>query len=285
MALLVFLAFMGIIINQYVPAWMLDNERSHMNESLDQFGELKGKVDSMISQQRVTGDSSINMYAPMTMGASGVPIFATPTVGLLTYSPQGMAASGINVRFNYTAAGSGGSFIVPVNVDGGGKVELYVPNRYYVQQWVAYENGAIILKQEDGQSIRAYPNLDLTKENNTLNIAFTQVDLIGSLQSLTGADTVGFSLDLIYIDAQKYNIGVNGNTLSMRFNTTCGEAWYKYFDQKCRSVGLVPGTDYVLTTPTDVAGTYELTTFTLTLKNCNELSYNRAYVSMTMLTS
>jgi hypothetical protein len=28
-----------------------------------------------------------------------------------------------------------------------------------------------------------------------------------------------------------------------------------------------------------------LTTFTMTLKNCNELYYNRAYVSMTMLTS
>jgi hypothetical protein len=286
MALLVFLAFMALIVNSYVPAWMLDNERSHMNESIDQFGELKGKVDSMISQQLVTGDSSINMYAPMTMGASGVPIFASPTAGLLTYNPQGMGASGLNVQFNYTGSGTGSSFTVPVNIDGGGKVELYAPNRYYVQQWLGYENGAIILKQEDGQSIRAYPNLDISKDNNTLNIAFTQVDLIGNAQSLTGSDTVGFSLDLIYIDSQKYSIGTGGKTFSLRFNTTYGDAWYQYFDQLCRTEGLTNNTDYVLTAPVAVDGsTNGLTTFTMTLKNCNELYYNRAYVSMTMLTS
>lgn len=285
MALLVFLAFMALIVNSYVPAWMLDNERAHMNESVDQFGQLKGKVDSMISQQLVTGDSSINMYAPMTMGASGVPIFASPTAGLLTYSPQGIGSSGLNVRFNYTGSGTGPSFTVPVNIDGGGKVELYAPNRYYVQQWLGYENGAIILRQEDGQSIRAYPNLDINKDNNSLNIAFTQIDLIGNAQSLTGADTVGFSLDLIYIDSQKYSIGTGEKTFSLRFNTTYGDAWYSYFVQLCRSEGLVNNTDYVLTAPTTVSGsTNGLTTFTLTLKNCNELYYNRAYVSMTMLT-
>lgn len=287
MALLVFLAFMALIVNSYVPAWMLDNERSHMNVSVDQFGQLKGKVDSMISQQLVTGDSSIKMYAPMTMGASGVPIFASPTAGLLTYNPQGMGSSGLNVRFNYTGSGPGGQrFVVPVDVDGGGKVELYAPNRYYVQQWLAYENGAIILRQEDGQSIRAYPNLDISKDNHTLNVAFTQVDLIGNAQSLTGSDTVGFSLDLIYIDSQKYSIGAENGTFCLRFNTTYGNAWYGYFSQLCRSNGLVNDTDYVLTAPTPVAGsTNGLTTLTLTLKNCNELYYNRAYVSMTMLTS
>jgi hypothetical protein len=286
MALLVFLAFMALIVNSYVPAWMLDNERSHMNESIDQFGELKGKIDSMISQQLVTGDTSINMYAPMTMGASGVPILASPTAGLLTYSPEGLGSSGLNVRFNYTASGTGSSFTVPVNIDGGGKVELYAPNRYYVQQWIAYENGAIILKQEDGQSIRAYPNLDISKDNNTLNVAFTQIDLIGSTQSLTGSDTVGFSIDLIYIDSQKYSIGTGDKTFRLSFNTTYGDAWYRYFDQLCRSQGLINNTDYVLTSPVAVDGsTNGLTTFSLVLKNCNELSYNRAYVSMTMLTS
>lgn len=287
MALLVFLAFMALITNSYVPAWMLDNERSHMNEVVDQFGEMKGKVDSMISQQRVTGDSSMNMYAPMTMGAAGVPLFATPTVGLLTYSPQGSNPSGLNIQFNYSATGGpSGTYVVPVDVDGGGKVELYAPNRYYVQQWLGYENGAIILKQEDGQSIRAYPNLDFAKDNNTINIAFTQIDIIGNNQSLTGSDTVGFSMDLIYTDAQEYSIGVGGRTFSLTFTTTYGSAWYKYFDQKCKAQGLVNGTDYTLTTPAQVTGAETgLTTLSLTLKNCNELTYNRAYVSMTMLTS
>lgn len=281
MALLVFLAFMAMIVNSYVPAWMLDNEHAHMNETMDQFGEMKGKVDSMITQQMVAGDSSLKMYAPITMGSDGVPLFATSTASLLTYSPQGSDASSIKVQFNYTA----GTAIIPVNIDGGGKAELYAPNRYYVQQWIAYENGAIILKQEDGQSVRGAPNLDITKNNKTLDIEFTQVDMIGSTQSMTGADTVGFSIDLVYVDSQNYNISAEGGTFSLRFNTTYGEAWYKYLSQYCESQGLTNNTDYVLTEPVSAGSTDGLTTFTLTLKHCNTLQYNRAYVDMSLMTS
>ncbi len=286
MALLVFLAFMALIVNSYVPAWMLDNEHAHMNLCMDQFGDMKGKIDSMILQQRVTGDPSIKMYAPMTLGSAGVPLLATPTASLLTYNSQGGGSSSINVRFNYTPAISGGSGSISANIDGGGKVELYAPNRYYVQQWLAYENGALILKQEDGQSMRAPPNLDIVKNNGTLNIAFTQVDLMGNSQSLTSADAVGFSLDLLYLDVQTYNIATGDRTFCLKFNTTYGEAWYRYLAQYCQSEGLTNNTDYVLTAPVPVVGsTNGLTTFSLTLKNCGTLNYNRAYVSMTLLTS
>ena len=64
MALLVFIAFMALITNSYVPAWMMDNERAHMNQVTDQFGELKGKVDSMVVQWTIRGGLSSNMYAP-----------------------------------------------------------------------------------------------------------------------------------------------------------------------------------------------------------------------------
>jgi hypothetical protein len=277
MALLVFLAFMALITNNYVPAWMLDNERSHMNQSIDQFGELKGKVDGMINQQRVTGDNSMKMYAPITMGAQGVPLFASPTIGLLNYVPQGSNMTGVHVQFSYVSTTS----TIPVDVVGGGKVELYVPNRYYVQQWVGYENGAIIVKQEVGQTIRAYPNLDIAKEGNRINVAFTEVDLIGINQSRTGSDSVGFSLDLIYIDAQTYTAG-GDLKWHLTVTTTYGEAWSSYFNETLAKAGLVPSTDYTLLTTALPNGT---SIIDLSLNNCGQLTYNRAYVSMTLLTS
>ncbi len=277
MALLVFLAFMAMITNSYVPAWMLDNERSHMNQAIDQFGDLKGKVDGMINQQRVTGDNSMKMYAPMTMGAQGVPLFAAPTVGLLSYMPQGSNATGIHVWFSYTTSTS----TIPVDVTGGGKVELYVPNRYYVQQWIGYENGAIIVKQEDGQAIRAFPNLDISKIGNSINVAFTEVDLIGTNQSLTGSDSVGFSLDLVYIDAQTYTVGGDFKW-HLTTTTTYGEAWWKYFNETMAEANLIPSTDYTLLMTALPNGA---SIIDLTLNNCGQMNYNRAYVSMTLLTS
>lgn len=279
MALLVFLAFMAMITNNYVPAWMLDNERSHMNQSIDQFGELKGKVDSMINQQRVTGDNSMKMYAPVTMGAQGVPLFASPTVGMLSYMSQGSNNTGVHVWFSYATTNTS----ILVDVTGGGKVELYVPNRYYVQQWIGYENGAIIVKQEAGQAIRAYPNLDISKNGDRINVAFTEVDLIGARQSLTGSDSVGFSLDLIYIDAQTYTAGAD-RTWNLAINTTYGAAWGKYFNETMADAGLLQNTDYdlMMTAPSYDGGA---STIVLTLKNCGQLTYNRAFVSMTLLTS
>src|SRR4030067_63250 len=45
MALLVFLTFLSLIVNQYVPVWMKDTEASHMSGAFGQLGTFKGSVD------------------------------------------------------------------------------------------------------------------------------------------------------------------------------------------------------------------------------------------------
>src|SRR4030067_2868702 len=45
MALLVFLTFLSLITNQYVPVWMKDSEAGHMGEALGQIGEFKSDID------------------------------------------------------------------------------------------------------------------------------------------------------------------------------------------------------------------------------------------------
>jgi len=171
-----------------------------------------------------------------------------------------------------------------VDVSGGGKIELYAPNRYYVQQWIAYENGAIIIKQQDGQAMSAFYNLDISKNAASINVGFTEVDIIGTNQSLTGSETVGFSLDLLYIDAQTYTVAGDG-TWKLTMNTTYGAAWWRYFNDTLTAAGLVSGTDYVLTPTLPVVATDDVVQISLTLNNCGTVAYNRAYVSMTMLTS
>ncbi len=283
MALLVFLTVLTMITNSYVPAWMNDNERDHQNEVIDQFGDLKSDVDSMIVEQEVTGDNSVNMYAPIALGASGVPIFATPTTGFLTYLPEGSGQSSVHVWFTYNTTNNAK---ISVSNYGGGKVELYSPDRYYVQQYVAYENGAILVNQPDGSTIRAFPDLTLTRANGINNVEFTQINLLGSNSTISGTDSVGMNINLNYVDSQSYSLGGSSWSISVNstyWNPSTGvSAWYTYLQSACINAGL-SSSQYTLTgsqtTPT--SGVYQVT---LTIKNVGELNYNIGYVSMAIST-
>jgi hypothetical protein len=279
MALLVFLAFLGLFTNTYIPIWMLDNERGHMNEVMNEFGEFKSRIDALVVNHQTTGSSSITMYTPFTMGAEGVPVFASPTIGQMSYEPSGTSnETGIEVDFSYDS----GTGTVEVNNSGGGKMELYAPNRYYVQQWVAYENGAIFIKQVDGQSIRAYPSINVQKmSEGQVNLSLTQIDLIGLNSTVSGTGSVGIIIQLNYLDIQYYN-SLAGE-VRVTITTLYNSSWMNYFTSICSNAGLVEGVsgNYTLT---DVQITDEIHSIEFTILDCGSLIYNRAYVTATIQT-
>jgi hypothetical protein len=278
MALLVFLAFMAMITNSYVPAWMLDNERAHMNEVIDQFGQLKGKVDSMVVEMNVKGTSVTKMYAPIALGSAGVPLFAVPTAGILRYNPMGSGTTGTQVEFNYTANSASQHMLI---TGGGGKVELEVPNRYYVQQTVAYENGAIVVKQGDNSTIRAYPGLTMyytgSDASRTVHIGYTEIDMIGTNESIAGSDAAGLNIELVNIYAQSYT--VSDGVCRISFITVYDQAWKDYIADMMVDTGI----DYTISEPYQISdGVYKID---LTVHSTNGIvvDYNRATVSMDML--
>ena len=273
MALLVFLTFLTLFTNSYVPVWMIDNERSHMNQAMDQFGGIKGKVDDLVVMAEVTGRTDLNMYGPVTLGANGIPVFASPTAGELIYSPYGVGNSTVSLTFTYSLNGK--PFIL--NDLSGGMLQLYAPNRYYVQQWVAYENGAIIVKQLDGQVIRGVPSLNVVKTTagSLLNVSWTQVALTGINSTLAGTSTAGVNIDMIYLDSQIYDNSSHGMNVTMTFKTLYGKAWYNYLSSYLSGVPLLPS-DYHVTHNTN----YD--TITLKLNNTGYFNYNKAIMQMTV---
>jgi hypothetical protein len=276
MALLVFMTFLSMFTNSYIPVWMQDNERAHMNQVINQFADLKGKIDSLIVTAQVTGSTTIRMYSPITLGAQGIPVFASPTAGLLTYSPQGKGDSGIYVRFNYSLEGAKTS----VSESGGGMVELYAPNRYYVQQWVGYENGAMIVKQQDGQVLRAWPSIEVEKIGSSINIKFTQIDFIGTNASVGGTGTVGLNLNLVYIDSQLY-IFEDGDdrNVNITFRTKYWDAWQQFLNDTCSKAGLTSPTNYVI----KIGQVNDnVKTVTLWIKNAGTMTYNRAFMDVSV---
>lgn len=275
MALLVFLAFMSLITNNYVPAWMMDNERQHMNEVIDEFGQMKSKVDSMILETEIKGTGMIKMYAPLTLGSAGVPLFATPTGSILDYIPQGGNTSGVSL--DYRQAGSSAP-LIPGQM-GGGKVAIEVPNRYYIKQTIAYENGAVIISQDDGQTMRAYPSFTVSKLTGVITVSFTEIDILGTNHSVAGSDSIGFNIEVKYLDQQIFNTPDGVCYLNM--TTAYSAAWMEYFNITMTNAGLVSGTDYVLT-KTNTADK-SIQSVSLRLNNVGTVNYYRALVSMSML--
>jgi len=276
MALLVFLTFLTLFTNSYVPVWMIDNERTHMNQAMDQFGGIKGKVDDLVVMAEVTGRTDLNMYGPVTLGASGIPVFASPTAGELIYSPYGVGNSTARLNFTYSLNGRS----LALNDSSGGMLQLYAPNRYYVQQWVAYENGAIIVKQLDGQIVRGIPSLNVVKtsSNSPLNVSWTQIALIGTNSTLAGTSTAGINIDMVYLDSQVYNNGNKEMPVTITFKTLYGQAWFNYLTTYLGGVNNInitgPTRDYDLTQNTNA------NTVTLILYHISFFNFNKAIMQM-----
>jgi len=243
MALLVFLTFLTLFTNSYVPVWMADNERTHMNTVFNQFGDLKGKVDNMLIMAQVTGSTDMNMYAPITLGASGIPVFASPTAGQLNYMPLNQQNSTVRIKFNYDL-NAGHTIRQSVDSQGGGMVELYAPNRYYVEQRIAYENGAILVKQNDGQLVRAFPSFTVNKIGTGVSLSFTEIDFIGKNASMAGTGITGLNIDLIYLDQQIYTNYSSTFNVNITLHTLYGKAWFNYLNEALKDSGLVNNTDY-----------------------------------------
>src|SRR5881398_3964606 len=73
MALLVFLTFISLIVNQYVPVWMKDSEASHMGGAFGQFGTFKGAIDLQMLAAQMARDVSVDYipvssFTPVTLG-------------------------------------------------------------------------------------------------------------------------------------------------------------------------------------------------------------------------
>lgn len=231
MALLVFLTFLSLITNQYVPVWMEDSEASHMGETLGEFGRFKSSIDLQILAAHTAFLLGEN-YVPVTtftsikLGVDGVPIFTSPTVGDLHADQTGSSWS---VAFEYDIEGT--PAVVPEDGCGcGGTVRLQVFNRYYIPQSLAYENGAIIRAQSDGQVVKGEPAFQVRRIADTsVEIDFSLVQMsVDGTGRVTGVGAEGLQASLVGLDVQTYQNIQTAITITTR--TLYGPAWYRFFN-------------------------------------------------------
>jgi hypothetical protein len=229
MALLVFLTFLSVIVNQYVPIWMKDSEASHMNSALGQFGGLKGAIDlqalaAQAAQDAGTFSIPVTTSTAVALGVDGVPIFSSATPGMLELNPD---TGPFTVVFDYMIQGQRRQ----VTDGSSGTVDLNVGNRYYTPQRIAYENGAVIRYQTDGQFVRVHPTFSVLSSNNSLDISLGLVSLYGK-GIVTGTTTELVSSELFAFDRQVYQGFPNDGVIWINHTASLyGLAWYRFLNQ------------------------------------------------------
>jgi hypothetical protein len=229
MGLLIFLTFLSLIVNSYVPVWMKDDESSHMNVAYGQFGDFKESIDSQILYARMSELAGVHytpstVFTPITMGIGGVPIFSSATLGLLTVD---QAKAPWNAWFGYYP-----NKIVNikqiVNETAGGYARLDVYNRYFVPQTLAYENGGVMKAQTDGMVLRAEPTFDIAFVNNTEDITMVMITMLG-YGSIQGSTTEGVHAKVISVSTDVYRR--IWTDVSLNHTTPFGLAWWGYYNK------------------------------------------------------
>lgn len=225
MSLLVFLTFMSLIVDQYVPVWMKDAEAAHMNEAFGQFANLKNNIDIHVIACQVAkqaGQSCLRAttFTPITLGVDGVPLFSSPTAGELQMKPWD---GNVSVAFAYQA----GNFTLNVNSTSSGMIDLNVFNRYHVPQRVIYENGAVLVYQVDGQLVGIAPHFIIENRTQYIEISLFQVTLFGR-GGASGVSTEGARTRLIDAETERYTNLTSDFNITL--NTDYEVAWFNYYN-------------------------------------------------------
>jgi hypothetical protein len=245
MALLVFLTFLSLITNQYVPVWMKDSEAGHMGEALGQFGDFKSDIDTQILGARVAQQMRSHFipytaFATVKLGVDGVPIFSSPTLGELRVNQTNAPWT---VWFRYSISGNNTTVpeaTCPASLCGG-HVRLNVFNRYFPRQEIAYENGALIRAQSDGQLVKGATSFQVLVANSSVQVDFALIQLFGS-GGVVGVGSEGLQSRVLSVDLQEYkkvktDIIVNHTSLY-------GPAWYRFFNDTLADAYGITSDDY-----------------------------------------
>ncbi|MFP3872039.1 MAG: DUF7289 family protein [Candidatus Natronoplasma sp.] len=219
MALLVFLSLLSLITQQYVPVWMEDNEAYHMDDVKARFAEMKGSIDSLI----MTDQKGYPRYSSMRLGAEGIPLFATSSPGVIRHRPRWAAEEDRGMRVNWSHEGE------ETILHSSGNISHEAYNRYFEEQTIVYEHGAIILDQEEGEVMRAKPPISIEEVGDEYRIRLTMVDLRGSERDIGGGGTVGITTELVSSFRNSYE---DPGNFSFELTTAYPQVWRSYFENE-----------------------------------------------------
>ncbi|MEK6851225.1 MAG: hypothetical protein AABY30_01660, partial [Candidatus Thermoplasmatota archaeon] len=178
------------------------------------------------------------------LGLAGVPIVSAPPRGELLVN-QTTAPWTVWLRYRVGATGNNTTFEVPEAKCPtgicGGLVRLNVFNRYFPRGEIAYENGALIRAQQDGQLVKGAPSFQVLVSNSSAQVDFTLIQMFGS-GGVRGVGAEGLQSRVLSVDLQEYMQIVTD--VIVNHTSLYGPAWYRFFNDTLADAYGITSDDY-----------------------------------------
>jgi len=238
--------FMTTVEINYMPVWKEDAEYAHMADVWHDMSRFKSNVDIMTAGLEINPNARIVLNSPIQVGGSEVPfIRSTTTGGSLSINNDISGMSVVVNTDNTSTEFDSGTFLYYT-----GTVVYRPSNLHYVDETYCYENGALIVSQDNRSVMKLDPGIVLEKDTGSVNLSVRAVTLDGprgvlssnTVEDIRLTSEAFFPLfDLTGLESY-YNI----TSVNVTVYTENNEAWEDYFRDSASEINLQEGTDYSL---------------------------------------
>jgi hypothetical protein len=246
--------FLGIIFSviaivhlEYTPEWKNDYEHSHMANMWEDLTELKSKIDTatvLLASYPNSSTSKVTTTTPLHTREPETP-FISSTNSIGTFSLNNDRCKMIIILANKNETENATRNATVINC---GTITYNSNNKYYTDQTFKYENGALILEQNEKAMMKLYPSIQVS-EVSSGNYIF----LINAVEIQGAANTISSNLDGSILLKGKsfetlYDNYTSGNeeAFLLTVYTDHPDAWKIYLNETMTGAGLKADKDYAL---------------------------------------
>jgi hypothetical protein len=218
---------------RYVPAWKSDAECSHLADVYEGVANLKSQIDVLSAILVV--NQSVSVSVPITMGGGDIPVVGSGrSSGTLSVNDNecGMRIYANNATCTIYDSGA--------NLTDLGSISYRSCNNYYLDQMFEYENGAVILVQDDRSLMKLMPAITLTNISVTVNA----IEIAGDARTISS--TTVEEVSLTSDSREMLFLGDQLPCVNITVSTEYPDAWAQYFNRTANDEELVYGIDYTV---------------------------------------
>ncbi|MCL7411499.1 MAG: hypothetical protein P1P69_00970 [Methanosarcinaceae archaeon] len=227
----------------YVPAWKADAEYSHMSDVWRDMTSLKSNIDILSAGLLISPDFNSMISVPIEMGGGDIPIIAAgKSSGMLSINSKNCSMMVVANNISGAVIYDSSSDLLQL-----GSISYSSNNNYYIDQMFEYENGALIVVQNERSLMKLSPAITVNRLDATnISMVVSAVELIGDKRTKSSN-----TIEEIYLKSNTSSLLFSSSALvsdvSIIMSTNYPTAWAQYFNSTAKRVDLVYGTDYSTT--------------------------------------
>ncbi len=214
-AILIFVSLLSIFVSTYVPADMMADEEQYSSSMMNSMVQLASTI-SQLSLNYKQGETAL---IPFDLESSYIPIFSSPTYGLINISSNSKGQEGYLTLAVYNGKPTAGN-LSGQNISVGGAIMAFTNNRYFTDEAWTYEFSSLYYfnpvshKQENSSLLSDL--IQVTPGVGGLNnVSLFLVNMIGGPNTISTSSPIAISVGIL----SKETLIRTGTNISFSFSS------------------------------------------------------------------